>query len=374
MDIPSSLGQRSWAEIDLDAFTHNVRLAKAAVPGCDVLAVLKADGYGHGAVPLALSAVEAGAVMVGVGDSTEALELRAAGVAVPILVLGALVSSEMGRVVREDVTPVAHSASRLAEIEAAAAAAGKRGFGVHLKVDTGMGRLGVSPSKLVDLAERIAASSWLRLDGVMSHLAGGPDNETQMERFRDALAALRGRGIAPRWVHVRSSTGLELPRLADLDENLVRVGASLYGFVPHGGETLVGARPVLSLRTQLVFYKDLEPGQTVGYGATFRTRRPTRIGIIPLGYYDGMPPRLANRGEVLLRGRRARVIGEVSMDYTTLDITDVPEARVSDPVTIIGSDGGASQTVEQVAAAAETSAYAVLCGIGRRVVRVPVWA
>lgn len=368
---------RSWAILDLAALRANVEQARRSCPRGRLLAVLKADAYGHGAVNVAPAAVEAGAGLLGVGDSGEALELRRAGVQAPLLVLGDLVPSEIPHIVREGIIPVVHSGGRLAQLEREAARQG-RVLPVHLKVDTGMGRLGMQPGKLPELARRAVASPHLELDGLMSHLAGhGPrglaPNRCQLQLFAGLVADLARSGIRIPNVHLRNSTGILEAGGPFPGETLARTGALLLGFSP--GDDLhppAGYQPVMELRTQLVFLKDVPPGTPVGYDGTFVTRRRTRLGIIPFGYYDGMRRSLANRGKALLRGRACPVIGKVSMDYTTLDITDVPGAAVGDRVTLVGRDGDACITVEELASLAGTSPYELLCGLGRRVVRIPL--
>ncbi|MSR74301.1 MAG: alanine racemase [Planctomycetes bacterium] len=366
---------RSWAEIDLGAFRHNLARARSLAPGGQVLAVLKADAYGHGALAIATAAQAAGAAMLGVGDSSEALELRRAGVEADLLVLGGLVSSEIPSVIDAGIIPVVHGFGRVEELEREAAAQQRR-VRVHLKVDTGMGRMGMNPSRVKDVARRILQSKHVVLDGVMSHLAGAwpqeaEANRAQLQRFAAVLEELHSLGANPRHVHIRNSSGL-LDREALLPgESLVRVGACLYGFSPAGNEPPAGFKPVLSLRTQIVFMKDVQSHAHVGYGGTFSPRRRTRLAIIPLGYHDGVKRGLANRGHALVRGRRAPLVGAVSMDYSTLDVTDVASATVGDMVTLIGRDGCERQTVEHLAAVAGTIPYDVLCGLGRRVVRIP---
>lgn len=367
---------RSWAEIDGAALAGNLAWLKARAPGGQVLTVLKADAYGHGSQNVARIVERAGATMIGVGDSTEALELRAAGISAPILILGSIVPLEIPAVIQAGIVPVVHSRRRVDDLEAEAARQ-SRTVSVHLKVDTGMGRLGLRPSSTLEVARRIRGSPHLRLQGLMSHLAhGGADghqaNSEQMRLFASLIRELRAEDLLPPFVHVRNSAGIFDPDLADAGETMVRAGAALYGFSPSRDPLPVGLRPVLTLRTQLIYLKDVPKGQRVGYGGTALTERSTRLGIIPLGYHDGMKRSLSNRGEVLIHSRRARVLGMVSMDYTTLDLTDVPMARVGDTVTIIGRDGEAMMPVEEVALAASTIPYDVLCGLGRRIVRVLV--
>jgi len=338
------------------------------------LVVLKADAYGHGARELAPVAFGAGAAGIGVGDSTEALELRAAGVTGPILVLGALVSAEIPRVVASRITPVVHSLTRLTELEEEAARQGVR-LPVHVKVDTGMARLGMDESRLRDAARAIAGSRWLILEGLMSHFGGVGDsgrlqNRRQALRFVRLLEELSSERLRPPQVHLRNSAGLMDDGLRVPGETLARAGAAAFGFGLCGASAEL-LRPVLSLRTQVVFIKDVDPGTRVGYGGTFESRRRTRLAVVPLGYHDGVPPALDRSGEVLVRGQRARVAGAVSMDYTTIDVTDVPGVGVGERVTFIGADGADQVTVGEVAAWTGLPEYAVLCGLGSRVVRCP---
>lgn len=360
----------------MDAFAANVAHARSLAPAGQVLAVLKADAYGHGALAIAHPAEAGGAVMLGVGDSTEALELRRAGVMADILILGGLVPSEIPSVIDAGIIPVVHGFGRVEELESEAAAQGRR-VRVHLKVDTGMGRLGMNIARVADVARRILASRHMELDGVMSHLAGAfpaeaAANRVQCARFAAVLEELGRLGARPRFVHMRNTSGLMDSELAIPGENLVRAGACLYGFSPSGTTPPRGFEPVLSLRTQIVFLKDVPPHTRVGYGGSFESRRRTRLGIIPLGYNDGVKRALSNRGTALVHGRRVPLVGAVSMDYTTIDITDAPLAAVGDTVTFIGRDGGEHQHVEDLALAAGTIPYDVLCGLGRRVVRIPV--
>jgi alanine racemase len=367
---------RSWAEIDVDAFAANVAHARTIAPSGQVLAVLKADAYGHGALAISRAAEVGGATLLGVGDSTEALELRRAGVMADILILGGLVQGEIPSVIDAGIIPVVHGFGRVEELESEAANQHRR-VRVHLKVDTGMGRLGMKPDRVQDVARRILASRHMELDGVMSHLAGAfpadrAANRAQCERFAGVLEDLQRLGARPRYIHIRNTSGLIDPDLVVPGENLARAGACLYGFSPSATQPPRGFAPVLALRTQIVFLKDVQAHTRVGYGGTFETRRRTRLGIIPLGYNDGVKRALSNRGVALVRGRRAPVVGAVSMDYTTIDLSDAEAAAVGDTVTLIGRDGTEVQSVEQVAQAAGTIPYDVLCGLGRRVVRIPM--
>jgi alanine racemase len=363
---------RTWAEIDLGALERNLgRVVEAAGPDARIMLVLKADGYGHGAVPVAWHlARHAGIACLGVGDSTEALELRAAGVTAPVVVLGAVVGGELADVVRGGIALTVHSGDRVRRLRRLLRQEGGRAL-LHLKVDTGMGRLGCAPERALGIAREIRRSRGLVLEGVATHLAtttetGGQSAEHQLRRFRRVLAALRKEGFEPRWRHAYASSAVlsPLPR----EFNLVRTGLAVYGIDPWGrpGSPL---EPALSWRTQIVFLKDHRRGARIGYGGTWTAKRRSRVATLPVGYNDGYRFAFSNRAEVLVRGRRCPVVGRVSMDYVCVDVTRVPGTAVGDVVTLLGRDRDAVLGVDELAAWAETIPYDVLCGIGRRVKR-----
>ncbi len=366
------LHQRTWAEIDLGALTHNHAVVRElSGPGVSTMLVLKANAYGHGAVPVAWHLGREGVACLGVGDSTEALELRAAGITAPILILGAIVPGELEDVVRGGILVTVHSGDRVRMLRKAAERSTGR-VGVHLKVDTGMGRLGCQPKSAPAIAREIMRARRLELQGLCTHLAGtGPesrgDMERQVERFRRVLRALEKQGIAPAWRHAYASHALAAGLPPEF--NLVRPGLSIYGVDSSG--TLGGRlQPVLAWRTQVAFLKDHTRGSRIGYGGTFVAPRPTRIATLPVGYNDGYRFALSNNAEVLVRGKRCPVVGRVSMDYITVDVTEVQGARVTDVVTLLGRDGEACIPVEELARRAATIPYEILCGIGQRVRRI----
>jgi alanine racemase len=335
---------------------------------------VKADAYGHGAVAIANHAVRCGIGALGVGTSAEALELRQSGLRVPILVLGTIIDDELGDALRHDVDLALHSSDRCAMLQDLAARLGLRAR-VHLNVDTGMGRLGVPPARALDLLRAIRGSSHLELAGVMTHVSapeGALAGSTmdQVRRFEEVLRGAREEHLPLGWIHMANSaalfTGLR-PRF-----DTVRPGISAYGILPLDLPGSGELRPVLSLRSQIVFMKDVPAGATVGYGSTWRAEKPTRVATLPVGYSDGVSWRLGNKGDVLVRGRRAPMIGRISMDYTTLDVTHIPGARVGDVATLIGADGGETITVDEVARLSGTISYEVSCSIGPRVKRVCV--
>ncbi len=372
------LHQRTWAEIDLDALSRNLAAVRTlAGAGVEVMLVLKADAYGHGAVPVAWHLLRQGVSILGVGDSTEALELRAAGITTPILILGAVVAGEMEDVIRGGILVTVHSSDRVRALRRAAEQSQTR-VGVHLKVDTGMGRLGCHPKRAVGIAREVTRSRRLDLQGVCTHLAGtkpGGNGESarQLARFRSVLAALAKDGIQPPWRHAYASNALlegsASPGGPTPEFNLVRPGLALYG-VATGAGAQGRLEPALSWRTQIVFLKDHPRGSRIGYAGTFTTRRPSRVATLPVGYSDGYRFAFSNNAEVLVRGQRCPVVGRVSMDYVTVDVTDVAGARVGDVVTLLGTDGAARLPVEELAERAQTIPYEIFCGIGRRVRRI----
>lgn len=367
---------RVWAEIDLAALEHNYRhLLSRVHAGTKALAVLKADAYGHGAVICARKLEELGVSMIGVGDSREALELRAAGISAPILILGAIVEGEMRAVVEYDVASCIHSAQRASLLSKVAKALGKRAR-VHLKVDTGMGRLGVRPEIARELAGSIARDPSLELEGLCTHYGSAASpvpfhTSEQLTTFVRLIEEIRADGIRPPLVHASNSAAV----FSTLSEHftMVRVGLGLFGLNP--GNLPVGTspiRPVLSLRTQVVFLKDLPAASPVGYNRTHVTKRATRIAIVPFGYSDGYPYALSNRAYVLIRGERAPIVGAVSMDYTTIDVTEIPDVTVGEEVTVIGASGKRRIGAEDLARTIGTIPYEITARLGRRVARVAV--
>ncbi len=363
---------RVWAEVDLDAVTGNLRrLRFLAGEGRGVMAIVKANAYGHGAVPIAWHLASQGVTMLGVGDSQEAMELRQAGLSIPVLILGAVVHGELPDVLAHDIAVTVHSAERVRVLEREARRV-RRCASVHLKVDTGMGRLGCAPRRAVDVARLIAASEHLRLDGLCTHFASvGPDDDgftaQQLSRFEEISAAVAAAGIPLPPRHA-SATGAILTRTAaHLD--LVRPGLGLYGLAPTPA-LREGLQPALSLRTQVIFLKDFAPGTPIGYGREHVTSRRTRIATLPVGYNDGYAFRLGGRGEVLVRGRRAPVVGRVSMDYLTVDVGHVPGVSVGDEVVLLGRAGPEEVSAQELADRAGTIVYEVLTRLGKRVTRV----
>lgn len=372
--------RRVWAEIDLDALTSNLQEVRAlAGRGKGVMAIVKANAYGHGAVPVAWHLATQGVQALGVGDSEEAMELRRAGISIPILVLGTIIPGELSDVVDHDIAVTVHSSERVRRLEREARRAG-RPVSVHLKVDTGMGRLGCAPGIAAEIAKLIRASEFLRFDGLCTHFATPGDPQmtaTQVRRFEEVARAILDAGIPLPPRHAAASGAILGQVAPHLD--VVRPGIMLYGLSPalsglgssddprpppHSG-----LEPVLTLKSQIIFLKDFEAGAPVGYDGTHVTRRRTRIATLPVGYNDGYPWRLSGKGEVLVRGHRAPVVGRISMDYLTVDVGAVPGVSVGDEVVLVGAAGGERVTVRELADRAGTIPYEILTGLGRRVVR-----
>ena len=357
----------TWAEIDLRAFDGNLDAIRAGLPeGTRVIALLKANAYGHGAVELARRCTPEKVAMIGVALLEEALELRDAGITTPILVLGPLSAMQVRTALDRDITMGAPGPE---ELELIVEVAKKRDVAIHLKLDSGMGRMGCIETELPRVVELLRAAPRLRVDAIYTHFANASDpadpfTEYQLARFNTLVETLREAGIgAP--MHHAANSAATVRGITPGD--FVRTGIALYGANPL--DVPIGARPalqpVMRWRTAIARLKELPPGHAIGYGTTFVTRRPSLIATLPVGYADGYNRRLSNRGEVLVRGQRAPVAGRVSMDLVTVDVTDVPGAAVGDEVVLLG-DG---ITAEELAAKLDTISYEVFCNVSARVPR-----
>lgn len=347
------------------------------------MAVVKADAYGHGAVACARRLASEGADWFGVALPEEGIELRGAGVAEPILCLEGFWEGQAGALVRHNLTPVVY---RLDMAEAFDRAARREGVvaDVHVKIDTGMGRLGVRHEAAADFARAMQKFTNLRVDGLMTHFAAADDaahdpfTEGQLARFRVACDAFRAAGHAPTFVDMANSAAtFGHPATHG---NMVRPGGVLYGLwrdvlrraqaeEEEGECGLPEFRPVMAVRSQVMLLKWIATGETLGYGCTFEAVRPTLVATVPIGYHDGYARALSNRGRVIVRGCYAPVAGRISMDLTLLDVTDVPGVEPGDQVTLVGADGELSVTAEDVAEIAGTISYEITCGISARVPR-----
>jgi alanine racemase len=374
-------GRPTLASIDQSALAHNYGEAKRLAGGREVIAVVKADAYGHGASPVARRLAAAGCRSFAVTTVEEAAQLRHAGLEQSILVLGGVYDAgEADEAVALGVTPVIQHAGHVALLRKAATERG-RAVEVQVEVDTGMARTGVSPEEAPTLLEAIAREKPLALAGVYTHLACADESDLaptlrQLALFREVLAALRSRGVASPQVHVANSAGLAasgaLAAALPAEVNAVRPGLMLYGVAPapHLADA-AALRPVMSLRTRVANVRHVRRGDSVGYGATFRAKQRGRIVTLPIGYADGVPWSLGNRGFVLLRGKRVPIAGRVSMDLITLDVGASP-VEIGDPVVVFGAaaEGNGVLRVEEVAEAAGTIPYEILVRVGARVPRV----
>ncbi len=367
----------TWAEINLDNLIHNFRVTSAAVgSGVAIMATVKSDAYGHGAIECARALEKAGAEWFGVALPEEGLTLRESGITRPVLCLSGFWEGQEGSIIDHRLTPAVFRLDILERLNRAASAASMV-VDYHLKVDTGMGRLGVPPAELGSFLDGAAGFENVRLDGVMTHLASADHagkkefTERQMSLFENAVEMVRARGHRPTWIHAANSAGAHAyPRSRG---NLVRLGGALYGLWRDATDRAIEPldwRPVMSLHTRIMLLKTVQAHTSLGYGGTFVTSRESRIATLAIGYEDGLRRALSNRGNVIVRGQLAPIVGRVSMDLTLVDVTGVKAAAVGDEVVIIGGQGSSQILAEEVAAQIGTLSYEVTCGISDRVPRV----
>lgn len=358
------------AEIDLSALANNLRVVRRVAGKSRVFVVVKADAYGHGLVQVARRLERENVDGLCVALAEEGLALRACGVTAQILVLNGVYGDAHERVLAAHLTPVVYSLAQAEAFARASRELGNRAVSVHLKIDTGMARLGVQLDELAPLLDAIQRLP-IRIDGVMTHLSSADsdavETQAQLARFDGAVATLRARGHSPKFVHAANSAATYMHESSRHD--LVRTGLVMYGIAPHGADA-PELSPVMSVRTELIALRDLPAGAPVGYDQTFRAQRPSRIATVPMGYGDGLMRSASNRGHMLVRGQLCPIVGRVSMDLTTLDVTDMPEVAVGDDVVLFGKQGDAVLTANALAEASGTIAYEVLTSISPRVPRV----
>jgi alanine racemase len=364
----------TYATIDLAALAYNLSQIKQYLsPSCEVMAVVKANAYGHGAVETAQALSRQGIGRFAVASLDEGIALRQAGLSASIIVLGALLEDQVPDLLAHRLTPVigdGHSLPTLAK----AASSRPAPYPIHLKVETGMGRLGFSPEALLSLLDDPILRSPLQIEGLMTHLADadGTDSaftERQLGLFRSMREQTQQRGLTIPLLHTANSAAIV--RFPDAHFSLVRPGIMLYGY--HTLPSSIPApdlKPVLSLQSTIVQLRSIPRGGTVSYNRTFVAQRPTRIAVLPIGYADGYSRRLSHRGSVLIQGRRAPIIGLVCMDMIMIDVTDLGPVRVGESVTLIGQQGEESIWADEVSNWMDTIPYEVLCGIGHRVPRI----
>ncbi|GAB4289625.1 MAG: alanine racemase [Myxococcota bacterium] len=358
------------AKIDLNAIRNNYRALRGMIePSVKILSVVKADGYGHGAVQVSHTLAAEGIDWFGVAIPEEGVQLRESGISTPILSLGGIYNGGNVNVYeRYSITPVVF------EPEIIEVSRPKKGpLKVHLKVDTGMGRLGATEETLDDCLAAFKKNPSLELEGVMSHFANADsaDDEVtlyQLERFRGFVERIRAAGFKPSVFHLANSAATL--RYFSAHETLVRPGIALFGIAPSGKiASSVQLKPAFRLVTSIHQLKELPAGAGVSYGQTFKTKRKTKIGVLPVGYADGYPRLASNCGSVIIKGKRAPIVGVVCMDMTMVDVTDIEGVKRGDEVILIGKQGNEEITVEEVASWGKTVHYDILCGIGKRVPR-----
>jgi alanine racemase len=366
-------------EVSRAQIAENFRsIVQAVGPHIAVMPVVKADAYRHGAVEVSRVLVAEGARWLAVSNVEEGVALRDAGISVRILVMADFLPFERAALIEHHLTPVIHSLEDLRALDRAAENAGAE-LPYHLKIDSGMSRLGTrAPAE--EIIEAVRSARRARLEGVMTHFASAgdytsPQTDEQIARFRCICDGLQAAGIRADYLHLSSTIPLAYGRRAAWG-TMVRPGHAIYGYVsPVRGAApvrILNVKPALAWKTAVLAVKDIPEGALVGYGGMYRAQRPLRIAVLAAGYADGIPHRLSNRGRVIAGGRFAPILGAVSMDLTTIDVTQCPAVKPGDAVTLLGRDGDLSIDAQQIAKTAGTISYSVLCGISARVRRVYV--
>ena len=380
---PADAVRPTRAEVNLASLRHNLRVVerRLAGSGAEVWGVLKADAYGHGAPAVARTLERAGMPGLCVALLEEGVELRTAGIRAPILIMGGYYGPRfegLEELVAQRLTPVVYDPGTVERLAAVVRESGLPPAAIHVKVDTGMGRLGVpdDDAEVVALLDAVAARPELRLDGLMTHFACADSEDleatrAQLRRFREVERLAAARGLVPRLRHAANSAALL--RLPESRLDMVRPGIALFGVSPTTADEVPDLRPVVRVRTEVVALRTVRAGQPIGYGHTWRPERDALVATIPLGYADGLSRHLSNRGAMLVRGRRAPIVGTVSMDLTMVDLTDIPGARLGDEVVALGAQEGPlgkdAITAAEIAAHAGTIPWEVLTSISRRVPR-----
>lgn len=368
--------QRCWAEIDLAALERNLRLIRASLPAhIRYVAVVKADAYGHGLHQVAARMMHSGADLFAVANVAEAATLRELGPDWPILLLSPVLPTEDHFIAELDLAATLSTADEITRFAKVGQSAG-RAMAVHLKIDTGMGRLGVWHEEAPELYAQIVANPHLRLAGIYTHFASPDDDpeftEEQRRRFLTALERCGDIKLASIYVHADNSAGIEtMPGASPF--NAVRIGLLQFGILPHPNSLLaeVHTEPVFSFRTRVGIVKKLPAGTTISYGRTHRLTRDTMVAVLCAGYGDGIPRAVSNRGQVLIHGQRCPVLGRVTMDQTIVDVTDLKqEARCGDVVALVGTQGDANISITEFSQWADTIPWETLCSVTKRVPRI----
>ncbi|MBQ4517044.1 MAG: alanine racemase [Clostridia bacterium] len=373
MQSETNAKARLWAEVDLQALQFNFQQIKSLVQkGTRVMAVVKADAYGHGAVPCAKALLETGADYLAVATTEEAVELRQAHISAPILILGYTAPEHAATLIEHQITATVYSVAMAEKISAVADEMNKKAK-VHLKLNTGMERIGFEPEQTEEMLA-VCRLSGLEVEGIFTHLAcadcaDSSSVHTQYERFNGAVEALKQEGITIPLRHIANSAGIF--DFADYHLDMVRAGIVLYGYYPsdyiHTERALL--KPVLSLKSRVIHLHTAEEGRGISYGWTYTAGSSMQVATVPVGYADGYSRFLSNKAEMIVNGQKVPVIGRICMDQCMIDVTSVHTITVGDIVTVIGKEGEASVTADDLAEKAETISYEVLCDISKRVPR-----
>ena len=380
--LKRSATRPTWAQVSLENLRYNFGVVQRHIgAGITICAVVKADAYGHGAVECARALEEEGAHWLGVTSLDEAIPLRDAGIRTRILLMTGFWRGEEEEIIRLQLTPTVWEPGQVELLEKAAAGLGLPRLPVHLKVDTGMGRLGVDPEDLYQVASALKASSHLLLEGLSTHLASSevldaPSVNDQLQKFEQVRSLLRNEGFDPPLVHV-ANTGAVIAKRESWN-SMVRPGIALYGYhLPFeragrevsGSKLRLGVKAVLTWKTRILSLRDVRANQALGYGGTYVTKAPARIAVLPVGYADGLNRALSSRGRVIVREHYAPIVGRISMDLTLADVTGLPGVSVGDEVVLLGALDGLSVDAREHAELANTNVYEILCAISKRVPR-----
>ncbi len=357
----------AWVEVDLDALASNARVLRETAGDATVMAVVKANAYGHGASVVGPALEAAGIERFAVVFLPEAITLREAGVTRPVLVLGHSFAEDAEAAIAHDITLTVDTEAQAEAVSAAALRAGKAPVPVHIKVDSGMHRFGLTPTEVTALAGHVRGLEGVTLEAIWTHLANADHEDDSFTIQQDAVVTETIRLVGPVPMRHIANTATTI-RHPEFRYDAVRTGLGLYGALPNHTPN-PGVRPVLSIKARLARVFDVAPGEGVSYGLTWRAQRPSRVALVPVGYADGYHRALSNRGHVLAGGRRCPIVGLVCMDQFLIDVTDVPGAAAGDEAVLIGEQGGESISAADVAATIDTISYEVLTGLNRRLPR-----
>jgi len=373
----------TYAEINLKAFKHNLQNLKTVLGSeTDIMAVIKADAYGHGALPCAKAAIESGVGYLGAGVIEEGLELRENGIKDPILILGGIFLDEVADLVHHNLSTILYT-PQLAEALSKEGKKQGKTVNIHIKVDTGMNRLGVLPENLLTLTEKICSLPNLKIEALSTHFSSADDENLaitkyQIELFQNALVKLKKIGITPPLTHLANTSALF--RFPESHSTMVRPGIVLYGALPSPilnpvvqkicqKENLNFFEPVMQWKSRIILLKSVQKGQALSYSRKYFTNKDSHIATLPIGYADGLPRRLSNNMEVLVKGKRVPQVGTICMDMSLIDVSEIPDVQMGDEVVIFGKQGGEVIQVEELAQRANTIPYEILCNVGKRVPR-----